>query len=146
MRHPWRYLVTLSSLEILKNLKKLYIHACSWLKLWMKLVWFYIIIMKMTLFWLLFAGAIVRYHETKRKLYLQSLPENQQKTKQSKQETKVCSRRKRVCWLELLLFFCHCMCKKHQPIIVLYSDKLQLIVVLTLKWPSGSPISLYCIY
>ncbi|CAH3175234.1 unnamed protein product [Porites lobata] len=45
----------------------------------------------MTLFSLLFAGAIVRYYKTKRNFYLQSLPENQQKTKQ---DNKVCSRRK----------------------------------------------------
>ena len=40
-----------------------------------------IIIIKMTLFSLLFAGAIVRYYKTKRNFYRQSLPENQQKTK-----------------------------------------------------------------
>ena len=55
---------------------------------------FDIIILKMTLFSLLFAGAIVRYYKTKRNFYLQSLPDNQQKTKQ---DNKVCSRRKRVC-------------------------------------------------
>ncbi|XP_068760117.1 uncharacterized protein C14orf93-like [Montipora capricornis] len=40
--------------------------------------------------------AIVRYYETKRKLYLQSLPENQQKTKQTRKDNKVRSRRKRL--------------------------------------------------
>ena len=44
----------------------------------MKLVWFDIVLLKMTLFSLLFAGAIVKYYKTKRYLYLQSLPENQQ--------------------------------------------------------------------
>ena len=39
----------------------------------------------MTLFSLLFAGAIVKYYKTKRNFYLQSLPENQQKNKKRQQ-------------------------------------------------------------
>ena len=65
---------------------------------------FDIIILKMTLFSLLFAGAIVRYYKTKRILHLQSLPETNKKTKQTKQDNKIRSRRKRVCRLKLLQF------------------------------------------
>ena len=48
------------------------------------------------LFSLIHVGAVVSYYETKGKLYLQSLPENQEKTDKQKQENKLRSRRKRV--------------------------------------------------
>ena len=38
------------------------------------------------LFSLIHVGAVVSYYETKGKLYLQSLPENQEKTDKQKQE------------------------------------------------------------
>lgn len=40
--------------------------------------------------------AVVRYYETKRKIYLQSLPENKEKADQQKEENKLRSRRKRL--------------------------------------------------
>ncbi|XP_068754040.1 uncharacterized protein C14orf93-like [Montipora capricornis] len=40
--------------------------------------------------------AVVRYYETKRKIYLQSLPENKQKADRQKEENKLRSRRKRL--------------------------------------------------
>ena len=42
---------------------------------------------------LLLSGAVVRYYETKRKIYLQSLPENKQKADQQtfkKEKGKLC--------------------------------------------------------
>ena len=138
------YLVTLSSLQLLKNRKKLciHVHAFSWVKLWMKLVWFDIIILKMTLFSLLFAGAIVRYYKTKRILHLQSLPETNKKQNRQNRTTKYVQEGKGYVDLNFFNFVSHCMCKKHQPIIDLYGAKLQLTAVLTLKWPSrSSPIS-----
>ena len=44
----------------------------------------------------LFTGAAVKYYETKRKLFLQWLPENRKKAAQTKKDSKLRSRRKRV--------------------------------------------------
>ena len=44
----------------------------------------------------LFTGAVVRYYETKRKLFLQWLPENMKKAGQTKKDNKLRSGRKRV--------------------------------------------------
>jgi len=45
---------------------------------------------------LLLSGAVVRYYETKRKIHLQSLPENKDKTDRLKEENKIRLRRNRV--------------------------------------------------
>ena len=55
---------------------------------------------------LLLSGAVVRYYETKRKIYLQSLPENKEKADQQKEENKLRSRRKRVNYTFFLMYHC----------------------------------------
>ena len=52
---------------------------------------------------LLLSGAVVRYYETKRKIYLQSLPE---KADQQKEENKLRSRRERVNYTFFLMYHC----------------------------------------
>ena len=84
----------------------------------------------MTLFSLLFAGAIVRYYKTKRNFtYSHFLITNKKQNK----TTKYVQEGKGYVDLNFSNFVSHCMCKKHQPIINLYGAKLQLTAVLTLK-------------
>ena len=133
------YLVTLSSLQLLKNLKKLciHVHAFSWVKLWMKLVWFDIIILKWHSFH--FYLQVPLLGTTKQKeifTYSHFLKTN----KKQNRTTKYVQEGKGYVDLNFFNFVSYCMCKKHQP------AKLQLTAVLTLKWPSrSSPISPYYI-
>ena len=47
----------------------------------------------------LFTGAAVKYYKTKRKLFLQWVPENRKKAAQTKKDSTLRSGRKRVCFL-----------------------------------------------